>query len=81
VEWAETAIRDLGKLDKTIARRVVAKLERSSPEPLRFFERLVGSADFKLRIGDYGLVALLSQEDRIIYVEKVGHRSKVYGRP
>jgi len=81
VEWAETALRDLGKLDRVAARRIVAKLERAATDPSRFFERLAGSADFKLRVGDYRLLALLSHEDRVIYVERVGHRSTIYDRP
>ena len=80
VEWAETAVRDLGKVEKTIARRIIAKLEQAAADPTRFFERQVGSADFKLRVGDYRLLALLAHEDRTIFIEKVDHRKRVYGR-
>ncbi|HEX9709577.1 MAG TPA: type II toxin-antitoxin system RelE/ParE family toxin [Candidatus Thermoplasmatota archaeon] len=81
VEWAETALRDLFRLDRPVARRIVSKLERAATDPSRFFERLTGSADYKLRVGDYRLLALISHEDRIIYVERVGHRSTIYDRP
>ena len=80
VEWAETAIRDLGRLDKAVARRIMAKLEQAAPNPTRFFERQVGSADYKLRVGDYRLLALLAHEDHIIFIEKVDHRKRVYDR-
>jgi mRNA interferase RelE/StbE len=80
VEWAETAIRDLGKLDKAVARRIIAKIELAAQDPTRFFERQVGSADYKVRVGDYRLLALLAHEDRTIFIEKVDHRKRVYGR-
>ena len=80
IEWAETAFRDISKLEKPIARRIFVKLEQAAVDPMRFFERLVGSADFKLRVGDYRVVALLSIQDRIVFIERGGHRSKIYER-
>lgn len=78
--WTDQAIRDVGKLDPPVARRIVAKLERATEDPHRFFSRLIGSDDFKLRIGDYRLLASLSHEAETIYVERVGHRSHIYER-
>lgn len=80
IRWTDQAARDLGKLDPPVARRIVAKLERASAEPNRFFTRLAASPDYKLRIGDYRLLAALDHEDRTIFVERVDHRSRVYRR-
>lgn len=74
-------MRDLDRLDRPVARRVVAKLEQAAAQPERFFERLVGSGDHKLRIGDFRLIAALAFESRTILVERVDHRSRVYERP
>jgi len=56
VEWAEGAIKDLEKLDKVVARRILKKISWFS----RNFERLVPdplSGEFKetykLRVGDW----------------------------
>jgi len=70
----------LHRLDKLVARRVVAKLERAATDPHHFFTKLVGAEDFKLRIGEYRLLALLALPERTILVERVDHRSRVYER-
>ncbi len=67
-------------LDPPVARRIVAKLEQASLHPDRFFARLVGSSDSKLRIGDYRLIAVLVPESKLIVVERVDHRSRIYQR-
>jgi len=59
IEWNEDAIKDLKKLDKQVAQRILKKIdwlsdnfERVIPEPL------VGQfkGTFKLRIGDWRVV-------------------------
>jgi len=80
IQWTDQAIRDLSKLDRPVALRIVTKLEQAAREPLRHFSRLVGGDDHKLRIGDYRLLALLSHETMTIIVERVDHRSRAYRR-
>lgn len=80
IRWTHRALKDLEGLDVPIARRLVRKLEQASADPPRSFERLVGSDDSKLRIGDYRLIALLSHDMKTILVERVGHRSRIYDR-
>lgn len=71
-------MRDLEHLDPPVARRIVAKLDQAAGRPERYFRRLVGSSDHKLRIGDYRLLAALAPESKTILVERVGHRSQIY---
>ena len=80
MEFTARALRDLGRLDRLVAGRVVAKLERAATQPKRFFSRIVGSDEYKLRVGDYRLLAVLSYETRTIIVMRVDHRSQVYDR-
>jgi mRNA-degrading endonuclease RelE of RelBE toxin-antitoxin system len=56
------------------------KLERAVEHPEHFLQRLVGSDEYKLRIGDHRLLCVLSPENRSIVVERVDHRSRVYNR-
>lgn len=81
IKWTDQAVRDLSKLNPPVARRVVTKLERAAEGPSRFFTRLVGGDDYKLRIGDYRLLAALSPETRTIIVERVDLRSRIDRRP
>ncbi len=80
IQWTDQAVRDLSRLDRQVARRIISKLEQAAREPLRFFSRLVGGDDYKLRVGDYRLLALLAHETTTILVERVDHRSRVYHR-
>ncbi|HEY5538075.1 MAG TPA: type II toxin-antitoxin system RelE/ParE family toxin [Thermoplasmata archaeon] len=80
IRWTERAVQDLDTLDPPVARRVVAKLEQAARNPGRYFRRLGSADDYKLRIGDYRLLAVLSHETKTIYVERVDHRSRVYER-
>jgi len=80
IVWTDQAARDLSKIDPSIARRIVRKLEQAADNPIRFFVRLVGSDEHKLRISDDRLLAALDPETRTIVVQRVDHRSRVYER-
>jgi len=80
ITWTDEALSELANLDTPAARRVVAKLEGAAADPIRSFSRLKGSYLWRLRIGDYRMVAKLHQESATIEIRKVGHRSTVYDR-
>jgi len=79
IEWTEGAIKDLEKLDKVIARRVLKKItwlsknfEQLVPEPLsgEFKET------YKLRVGDWRVV--YTAEGKSVIIQFVGHRREIY---
>ena len=79
IEWTERAIKDLERLDKPIARRILRRLAWVSknfqsivPEPLT--GELKGT--FKLRIGNWR--AVYTVEGEIIVIQFIGHRSEIY---
>jgi mRNA interferase RelE/StbE len=79
IEWTEGAAKDLERLDKPIARRVLRRLTWFSrnfqsivPEPLS--GELKGT--FKLRIGDWR--AVYTMEGETIVIQFIGHRSEIY---
>lgn len=79
VEWSEEAIRDLEKLDKPVARRILKKVTWFSknfqsivPEPLA--GALKGT--FKLRVGDWR--AVYTVEGGIVVIQSVGGRGGIY---
>lgn len=63
-----------------MARRVMKKLEIAAKDPERYFRRLSGSTEYKLRIGDYRLLSLLLHGERRILIERIGHRATIYDR-
>ena len=78
IKWSHQAIKDMDKLEKKVAQRIFKKIEQAAINPLKHFTRLTGSDEYKLRIGDYRLLALMSHDTKTILVKRVAHRSRVY---
>ena len=86
IEFEDGALKDLGKLDPPIARRVlsflrerVAKLE----DPRGIGEALRSSklGEFwKYRVGDWRIICRIEDEQVTILVVRVGNRRDVYRR-
>ena len=84
IELDPAAERELGKLDRQVARRLldflhkrVAKLD----DPRSLGEPLTGSrlGEFwKYRVGDYRLIANIEDNILRILIVRIGHRSTVY---
>ena len=75
-------LKDLKKLDKPVARRILATLERlsESSEPVAQCKALTGnySGLWRYRIGNYRVILHFNQGEFIILALEVGHRSKIY---
>ena len=86
VEFEDAALKELAKLDKPVARRILAFLrERVAvlDDPRSVGEALKGSklGEFwKYRVGDYRIVAHIEDGALRILVLKVGNRREVYSR-
>ncbi|HLC38029.1 MAG TPA: type II toxin-antitoxin system RelE/ParE family toxin [Candidatus Norongarragalinales archaeon] len=74
------AYRDLNGLEKKDAGRIMKKLEEAAQDPQHYFKKLVGEEDYRLRVGDYRVIALFLNPQKLIVVEKIGHRKNVYER-
>ena len=72
------AIHDLNKLETKVKDRIWNKLQECKENPFRFFEKLVEMPGFKLRIGDWRVIADIIREKEAIIVLKVGHRKNIY---
>lgn len=75
------ASRQLSRLDKPVAQRIVerirwlaASFDSIQPEPLT--GDLVGF--YKLRSGDYRVVYEVLRAERSLVIHKIDHRSRVY---
>jgi mRNA interferase RelE/StbE len=84
IEFAQSAARDLRKLDPQIARRLTSYL-RDRVAPLQD-ARSVGQAlkgdelgqFWKYRVGDYRLIAEIQDHLIRILIVRIGHRREVY---
>lgn len=75
------AERDLARLDPQIARRVVAVLDRLlERDPSLGLRRLVGSDEWRLRVGDWRVRLQLDFDARTVIVVRILPRGRAYDR-
>jgi mRNA-degrading endonuclease RelE of RelBE toxin-antitoxin system len=68
------------QLDAQVARRVFTRVTVAAEDPPKAFTRLTGSDEWKLRVGDHRVLALLSFDERRVTIARVRHRSVAYRR-
>ena len=84
VELDRAAVRDLDKLGRQAARRILAFLHgrvATLDDPRSIGEALKGSrlGEFwKYRVGDYRVIARIEDDALRVFVVRVGSRDKVY---
>ena len=76
--YSEEALSQLKKLDNAAAKRILDKLDATCENPAHFFERLVGREEYKIRIGDYRVIAKIFHNDGTIFIQSLGHRKNIY---
>lgn len=59
-------------------KRIMEKIKDAKENPRHFFEKLSGRSDFKLRVGDYRLIADIDDAASRIAFTYIEHRKKVY---
>ena len=84
IEFDPAAVKELAKLDKPVARRIVQFLREriaALSDPRSLGEALRGDelgSFWKYRLGDYRVVAEIIDRRVVIIVVRVGHRREVY---
>ena len=78
VEYSKNAEKQIEKLPKLAKKRIFAVVERVRIRPTRFFEKLVGTDSYKLRVGDYRIIADIHNDILCILIVKIKHRKNVY---
>jgi len=78
VVWSEHASKDIRRLDREVARRVFAVLDRLTNSGLGDLRRLKGQGEeLRLRVGDWR-IRLTSEPGGILRIHSVRHRSEAY---
>ncbi len=68
----------LAKAERNLAKRIWNKIMIAKENPHHFFERLTKRRDYKLRIGNYRVIADIDDNKRRIEVTLIGHRRSIY---
>lgn len=81
IDWTAAALREIRKLDKRAAARVLAAISRLAAEPRPPGARhLVGHPPgiMRIRAGDYRIVYQVEDDHILVTVVRVAHRRAVY---
>jgi len=76
--FSDNARDDFYILSPSIKQRIKDKLHSVQENPLHYFERLKGRNDYKLRVGDYRVIANINLTLKRIEVTTLGHRKNIY---
>ena len=81
IEWAGPALRELRKLDKRTARRVLRAITGLAADPRPAGVRALSgqpAGTMRLRVGDFRVVYVIDDEEIRILVVRVAHCREVY---
>jgi mRNA interferase RelE/StbE len=81
IEYAESAHKEISALDGTVKKFIKKAIEdKLMVDPLKFGlplrRNLAGL--FKLRVGDYRIIYQIKNNEVIVLVLAIGHRSRIY---
>lgn len=84
IEYTDFATRKLESIDKKMADRIKKYLDEKIAidlNPRRLGKSLHGnlSGYWRYRVGDYRIICEIHDEEVIVLVIDVGHRSRIYG--
>jgi mRNA interferase RelE/StbE len=76
--WPDSAVEQLRKLDRSIAKRIFDAVGRLEHDPSRWVSRIVNSPYYKMRVGDYRVILDIQANQLRVLVLRVGHRKNIY---
>lgn len=82
INFLPTAVKELKKLDRTVASRILAYLKEVAQldDPTQRGKALTGnlSGYWRYRVGDYRVITQIENGEMRILVVKLNYRSKIY---
>ena len=78
IYYSKNAHKTLKKLEKKDQEKIISVLERARIRPEKHFEKLIGTTAYKLRAGNYRIIADIYNKELKILIIKVGHRRNIY---
>lgn len=81
IEWTAAALRALRKLDRPVARRLLAAITKLGADPRPPAARMLTgepAGTMRLRVGDYRVVYVVQDDVLLVTIVKLAHRREVY---
>lgn len=80
LQFDEKALQNIEKFPKEVQERIINKLQQAKENPYHYFVKLTNREEFKLRVGEYRIIADINDSKIVILVLFANHRKKVYKR-
>jgi mRNA interferase RelE/StbE len=78
IVWPDYVLKQMNKLDRTIAKRIYEAVGKLENDPSRWVSRLVNSPYYKMPVGDYRVILDIQGKQLRVLVVRVGHRKNIY---
>lgn len=79
ISFAKSAEKELLKLDKNLAKRILDKIGLLGNNPYgQNSQKLSGGKGYRIRIGDYRVVYTIDKDANILTVIRIRHRRDAY---
>ena len=79
--YAQSVKHDIKKIDKQYHKKIKEEIEKlKNFLDVNQIKRLQSHplADFRLRVGNFRILFDVDEENKVIYILKIGHRKEVY---
>ena len=79
ISFARSAEKELLKLDKNLAKRILDKIGLLGSDPFgQNSQKLGGGKGYRIRIGDYRVVYTVDKSTKTVTIIRIRHRRDVY---
>ncbi|MDG6249474.1 type II toxin-antitoxin system RelE/ParE family toxin [Methanocalculus sp.] len=83
IHYSKAADRDLSKLPNEVIKKIVYAIGDIREDPFAHIQKMKGAKNppqYKFRVGEYRVILLLDQSEKVLLVDGIGHRSTIYQR-
>ncbi len=81
IKYDPKALKELAKLDKGVARRIVRSLDALATNPRPSGTRVLAGFPglLRLRVGTYRVIYTVKDDELLVLALRIAHRSRAYG--
>ena len=82
LEFKRSAEREFDRLPRVVRERLRSRIDRlvENPKPPGS-RKLTGSSLYRIRVGDYRVIYSVDEDEQVVVVTRVRHRSRAYRGP